>query len=156
MARKVPSAVKIERTRRPSVQLQELKQAIHATDSSAVLVSPRILRRLLQAEFRVPYLLVHAPHERCYVFDRQVLFDHVEQEELEIEPERLLPPTVILLARPAPDEEQKLDRESTLLEYWQLLFHAHVHLALRRRREEGLLTPAEVHARVARIGQTEF
>ena len=138
------------------MHLQELKQAIHATDASAVLVPPRILRRLLQAEFHVPYLLVHAPHERCYVFDRQVLFDHVEQEELEIEPERLLPPTVLLLARPAPDEEEKLDRESTLLEYWQLLFHAHVHLALRRRREEGLLTPAEVHARVARIGQTEF
>lgn len=138
------------------MQLPELKQALQAADPAALLVPARILRRLLQAEFRVPYLLVHAPHERCYVFDRQMLFDYVEQEELDLEPERLLPPTVILLARPPAEEEDKLPREPTLLQYWQLLFHAHIHLALRRRREQGLLTPADIHARVAAIGQTNF
>ena len=66
---------------RTTVDLEDLKQALRATDPAAVLVSPRILRRLLQAEFDVPYLLVQAPHERCYFFDRQVLFRHVEQDE---------------------------------------------------------------------------
>ena len=85
------------------MELDELKRAIVATDPAAVLVAPRILRRVLQAQFNVPYMLVHVPHERCYVFDRQVVFQAVEQDELELEPDRLLPPIVILLARPSPE-----------------------------------------------------
>jgi hypothetical protein len=138
------------------VELDELKQVIDATDPSAVLVPPRILRRILQAQFNVPYMLVHVPHQRCYAFDRQVVFQSVEQDELELEPDRLLPPTVVLLARPAPEELQTWGRDAILSKYWRMLFHAHVHLALERRHREGRLTPNEVHARVERIGQTEF
>src|SRR5260370_541473 len=89
-----------------AVELDELKRVIVSTDPAAVLVAPRILRRVLQAQFNVPYLLVHVPHERCYVFDRQVVFQAVEQDELELEPDPLLPPILILLARPSLDELQ--------------------------------------------------
>src|SRR5258708_7907307 len=101
-------------------------------------------------------MLVHVPHERCYAFDRQVVFRAVEQDELELEPDRLLPPTVILLARPAPEELPAKGRDAILSKYWRRLFHAHVHLALERRHQEGRLTLADVHARIEQIGQTEF
>jgi hypothetical protein len=138
------------------VDLQELKQALAATDPSVVLVAPRILRRVLQKEFRVPYLLVEAPHEQGYAFDRQVLFRWVEQEELDVEPDCLLPPTVILLARPLAEQLETLDRDQALLKYWQLLFHAHVHLAMQRRFQQGLLTADDVRTRIERIGRAEF
>ena len=138
------------------MELDELKRAIEAADPSAVLVPPRILRRILQAQFNVPYMLVHVPHQRCYAFDRQVVFQSVEQDELELEADRLLPPIVILLARPIPEELQSLGREAILSKYWRMLFHAHVHLALEQRHREGRLTPSDVHTRVERIGRTEF
>jgi hypothetical protein len=138
------------------VELEELRRAITVTDPAAILVSSRILRRVLQAEFKVPYLLMEVPHERCYFFERSVLFRHVEQEELDIEPERLLPPTVILLARPTVEQMQLLGRDETLLKYWRLLFHAQVHLALLRRQADGHLTDSEIRSRIERIGRSEF
>ena len=116
----------------------------------------RILRRVLQAEFNVPYLLVHVPHERCYAFDRQAVFRAVEQDELELEPDRLLPSTVILLARPSPEELVSRGSNALLSRYWRLLFHAHVHLALQQRRREGQFALEAVRSRIEQIGQTEF
>jgi hypothetical protein len=138
------------------MELEDLKRAVHSVNPAAILVQPRILRRILQAEFKVPALLMHAPHERCYSCDRQVIFRNVEQDELDLEPDRLLPPTVILLARPTAEDLQSLDRETLLLDYWRLLFHAEVHLALGELIQDGRLGPAQVAARIATIGQTEF
>ena len=42
------------------VELEELKQAVRAMDPAALLVSPRVLRRILQEEYKVPALLVEA------------------------------------------------------------------------------------------------
>jgi hypothetical protein len=137
------------------LQLDDLRQIVSAVDPAVLLVSPRVLRRVLQAEFKVPYLLSQAPHERCYFFDRDVLFRHVEQDELDLEPDHLLPPTVILLARPPAEDLQTLERDELLLAYWQLLFHARVHLALRERQRDGRLGAADIRARVKQIGQTE-
>ena len=122
----------------PPVELGELRQALYTTQPGAVLVQPRILRRMLRAEFKVPHLLIQAPHEKCYFFDRQVLFREVEQDELDLQADHALPPTVILLARPSAEELQDLDNEALLLQYWQLLFHAQVHLALHRRFQSGV------------------
>jgi hypothetical protein len=137
------------------VELEDLKQAVRATDPAALLVPPRVLRRILQEEYKAPHLLVQVPHERCYYFDREVLFRYVEQDELDLPPDHLLPSTVILLARP--DEAlEKQDRAAILSRYWRLLFHVHVHLALDERHQEGNLTQADVRARIEQIGRTEF
>ena len=139
-----------------AMSVGELRQALAVTDPAAVLVSPRILRRIVQAELQVPYLLTQVPHENCYFFDRQVLFGHVEQDELGLEPDHLLPPTVIVLARPAAEQLQALRREGILLRYWRLLFHCRVHVALRLRHEDGRLSPTDVLDRIEQIGPTEF
>ena len=138
------------------MELEELKRALRETDPAAVVVAPRILRRVLQSEFKVPYLLVQVPHERCYFFDRQVLFRHVEQDELDLEQDRMLPPTVVLLTRPPLEDLQTLGREAILAKYWRLLFHARIHQALSEKLQAGTLTLGDIRARIERIGQTEF
>ena len=77
-----------------------LQKALRAVDPAAVLVSPRILERVIRAECKLPNMYWNIPHSRSYVCDRQVLFRHAEQADLEVEPDQLLPETVILLARP--------------------------------------------------------
>jgi hypothetical protein len=138
------------------MELEQLKQVLYTTDLATILVAPRVLRRLLQAEYHVPYLLVQAPHERCYFFDREVLFRHVEQDELEIESDRLLPSTVILLARPSAELLATMANADILLRYWRLLFHVHVHLVLHQKLRDGSLTAEVVRNRIDRIGQAAF
>ena len=138
------------------MRLSELQQAIRAADPAALLVSPRILNRLIQEDRKLPSFLWAVPHRKCYVVDRQVLFRHVEQEELDLEPDRLLPSTVILLALPAPENLQALKREDAFLKYWRRLFHANVHLALEKKLRDGQLTPADIQDRIEQIGISEF
>ncbi|MGE3808465.1 MAG: hypothetical protein AB7K24_27695 [Gemmataceae bacterium] len=138
------------------MELAELSLAIQDVDPAVVLVTPRIMRRVLQSEYKVPHLLVHAPHEWCYSFERQVLFRHVEQDELDLEPDRLLPSIVTLMVRPSTEQLQALGKDAVLLRFWRILFHAHVHLALNKRISEGRLTAMDVRQRIAQLGQTEF
>src|SRR6267378_2122301 len=110
------------------MKLAELKDALRQADPAAVLVSQRVLERLIQQERKLPTFLWAVPHRKCYVLDRHILFRHVDQDELDLEPDRLLPPTVILLARPSPEELQNTKPEDILLKYWRRLFHANIHV----------------------------
>ena len=134
------------------MRLSELQQALRAADPAAVLVSPRVLDRLIQSQHRLSNLFEQVPHNRCYVVERQVLYRYVDQDELDLEPDRLLPATVILLARPLADREG----ESLLLTYWRRLFHGCIHRALRQEVSEGRLTAATVRERIAEIGASTF
>ena len=82
------------------MKLPELQQALRAADPAAVLVAPRVLERVIQQVCKLPNFIWRIPHRSCYVVDRHVLFRHVDQDDLDLEPDQLLPPTVILLARP--------------------------------------------------------
>jgi len=44
------------------------------------------------------------PHRMCFVVDRQTLFRYADQSDLDLEPDHLLPDTVILLIRPDAEE----------------------------------------------------
>src|SRR5947209_726219 len=136
------------------MKLSDLKQAVQAADPAAVLVPARILARVLQQVGKLPGFVLQVPHQKSFVLDRHVLFRHVEQEELDLEPDRLLPPTVILLARPSLEEIGSLKREPTLLDYWRYLFHANVHVELERRAADGKLTAEDIQTRIADIGLT--
>src|SRR5262249_26305637 len=78
------------------------------------------------------------------------------QDELEVEPDRLLPSTVILLSRPSPNTLNTLDRETILLIFWRRLFHASIHRTLRQQAHEGLLDSARVRERIEQIGVSTF
>jgi hypothetical protein len=134
----------------------ELKRLLKAADPGAILVPPRILRRIIKRDRRLTGIGLQVPHRKTYVIDREALFKITDKKELGLEPERGLPRTVILITRPDPERLAVQSRGEALLKYWRLLFHARVHVALEQRLAARLLTRASVHARIQRIGQTEF
>jgi hypothetical protein len=136
--------------------LEELKDALLAADPAAVLVPGHLLARVIREASALPAQIITVPHRKSFILDRAVLLRYVDLDDLDLGPDRLLPTKVILLARPQQDRRDTLERGTTLLKYWRLLFHASVHLQLERLFVEGRLGPAEVAARVAAIGPTEF
>ncbi|HYV37158.1 MAG TPA: hypothetical protein VE988_15740 [Gemmataceae bacterium] len=138
------------------MKLEELKDALRAVDPAAVLVSNRLLGRVIKDVHHLPTQILQVPHNRSFVIDRQVLFRHVEQDELDLDPDRLLPPTVILLVRPSSEEGEVPDRPNTLLKYWQRLFHASIDRELDHNLKTGKLTIADLRTRIAAIGEAEF
>jgi hypothetical protein len=138
------------------MRLAELQQALRAADPAAVLVAPRVLDRLIQSQHHLSTLFSEVPHRKCYIIDRPTLLRYVDQDELDLEPDRLLPATLILLARPSPNTLTMHEREEVLLLYWRRLFHASIHLALDKQVAEGRLTLAMIRDRIEQIGASEF
>jgi hypothetical protein len=138
------------------MKLAELQQALRTANQAAVLVSPRVLERVVQEVYQLPALVWQVPHAKSCVVDRQVLFRHVEQEELDLEADRLLPATVILLCRPTSEELNAPEPGYLLLTYWRRLFHASVHLELASLQSAGKLDAAQVGRRIEQLGRTEF
>ncbi len=138
------------------MRLAELQQALREADAAAVLVAPRVLDRLIQGQNQLSNLFGQLPHRKCHVVDRPTLYRYVEQDELDLEPDRLLPSTVILLSRPSPNTLNTLERDTILLTYWRRLFHGSIHRALQQRVQEGRLTAALIRARIEEIGVGVF
>lgn len=138
------------------MRLTELQQELRAADPAAVLVSSRVLERLIQGLNQLSNFFGQVPHRECYVVDRPILYRYVEPDELEVEPDRLLPSTVILLPRPSPNTLNAQSRENILLTYWRRLFHAGIHRSLRQQVSEGRLNAAQVRERIEEIGVSTF
>ncbi len=138
------------------MKLTELQQTLHTVNPAAVLVSPQVLERVIQQVCNLPALPWDVPHRKSYVVDRQDLFRHIEQDDLDLSPEYLLPATVILLVKPTSEQPDGGEKDILLGVYWRRLFHASVHLALEQGWKEGSLTLAGVRQRVEAIGQTEY
>jgi hypothetical protein len=136
--------------------LTELQKALSKQDHAAVLVSLRVIERVIQAVCNLQGLNWSVPHSKSIVVDRHILFRFVEQDDLILGPDRLLPQTVILLAHPRSEDLTEKETPKTLLKYWQRLFHANVHLILEDRFQERLLTDAIIQERMDQIGQAEF
>jgi hypothetical protein len=135
------------------MRLAELQQALRAAEPAAVLVPPRVLERLIQGQNQLSTLFGQVPHRQSYVIDRPSLYRYVDPDELELEPDRLLPSTVILLERPSsPNYLTTVDRGEILLSYWRLLFHASIHRHLRQQVNDGRLDPIQVRERIEQIG----
>jgi hypothetical protein len=138
------------------MRLSELQQDLRAADPAAVLVSSRVLERLIQGQNQLTSFFGPVPHRESYVVDRPTLYRYIEPDELEVDPDRLLPSTVILLARPSPNTLNTQDRDTILLTYWRRLFHATIHRSFRQQVSEGRLTDAQVRERVEQIGVNTF
>jgi hypothetical protein len=138
------------------MRLSELQQALRVADMSAVLVAPRVLERILQRVAKLPALVGDIPHHHCFLVDRAVLYRYADPDELELEPDRLLPASVILLARPSPNALANSDRKELLLQTWRHLFHANVHRELGQLLAAGTLTTAGIAERIAQLGADAF
>jgi serine/threonine protein kinase len=134
----------------------ELQQLLRDAEPGAVLVPPLAFERVLR-ETGKPLAPSTLPGlHGGPVVDRHVLFKYVEQEELFLDPEQLLPPTVVLLPAPPAERLEPRARKRLLSDYWRVLFNARIRLHLRERSSSGLLSPADVTERRERIGTTEF
>jgi hypothetical protein len=134
----------------------DLQKVLRQADPAAVLVSARILERVIREDCQLPNMHWNVPHAKSYVCDRQLLFRHAEQADLDVDSDQLLPDTVILLVRPDQEELSNLESKRLLLKYWRRLFHARVHLALGTMCGDGNLADQAVRERVEVIGRTEF
>jgi hypothetical protein len=133
----------------------DLQQALRAVEPAAVLVAPRLLENIIRQTGNLSGFIWQVPHRLSTVVDRQTLFLHVEQEELALGPEQLLPAKVILLAWPEPEDLHAANSGALLLQYWQRLFHGAVHLALENRCAEGRLSAAVIRSRLDQLGPAQ-
>src|SRR5688572_15954116 len=116
----------------PHLTLRELERALATTDPAVLLAAPRILRRVIRSDRRLTTFGWDVPHRKSYVIARDRLFDLVSRFELELEFERDLPETVILLERPIEEDLAEQSPAQLLAEYSRFLFHIRIHTALDR------------------------
>ncbi|MEN6458660.1 MAG: hypothetical protein ABFC63_06990 [Thermoguttaceae bacterium] len=112
------------------LSLLELQRAVLSADPAALLILPRILRRVIKHDRRLTGFGLRVPHRKGYVIGRDALLQIVEPSELGLDADAALPERVVLLACPTSRRLADSSAQELLLRYWRLLFHARVHLAL--------------------------
>src|SRR5689334_13874915 len=93
----------------PTLTVPDLERIVSQTDPAALLVPPRILRRVIKKDRGLTGLGLQVPHRKSYVLDRERLLRIADREELGIVPSRELPPTLLLFPRP---DVQRMARRS--------------------------------------------
>lgn len=140
-----------------SIDVAELERTLRATDPRVFLVRPRILRRVIKSGLGLARVGVHIPNRRLYVSSGNALRGVVSEEEIGLDRSTGHWPSVaILLERPTTEDLLASTREATLGDYWRLLFHAHVHLAMERALGRERTFDNALRKRVERIGVVEF
>ncbi len=142
--------------RRHGLSIAELDDALRVTDSSVLLVSPRILRRVIKIVCDIGGIGLRVPHRKTFVIVRDQLLQTVDRAELDLPFDAPLPETVILIGRPSAEALGEMTRDEALVKFWRQLFHARVHLAMDARIADGKLGQPVVRQRIAAIGEMEF
>jgi hypothetical protein len=134
----------------------DLEQALRNADPAALLVSPRILKRVIKRDRGLSRIGLQVPHRKNYLIPRDALLKIADRAELGVAEDLPLPDVIHLFPAPYPQRLATLSPEAILVKYWRLLFHSHVHAALSRRAADGQLTDAALRERARGIGTTEF
>jgi hypothetical protein len=140
----------------PHLTLAELQRLLREQEPGVLLVTPRLLRRVIKQHGKVPGLGLQVPHRKSYVISREALQQIATPQELGLIPEHELPAILLLVPCPASDKLQARTRDDNLLRFWRLLFHARVHASLEHGPPHCLLTAEALQERIARIGAAEF
>src|SRR5262249_16703786 len=138
------------------LSVAELEERLIAVDAGVVLAPSRIVRRVIKKHARLAGVGLQVPHRKSYILRRDELFAIVSREELDLAPERSLPPTVVLLPLPAAGKLAVLPRGDLLRKYARFLFHVHIHRAFHLRRRDGHLSAKTMRDRIRLLGATEF
>jgi hypothetical protein len=139
-----------------SLTPQSLQHLLREVEPAALLVPPRILRRVIKQHCGLGGLGLRVPHRKSYILSRDDLLNIASRGELGLDADQVLPETVLLFPEPPSPWLRNVSAGRVLFRYWRLLFHSHVHLALRRLRTAGRLDDGSVHERIRRIGAVEF
>jgi hypothetical protein len=138
------------------MELTELTGIVQSVEPAALLVPPRLLRRVIKRDRSVSGLGLQVPHRFGYVIAGSDLLKIAGRDELGLSPTQELPGTVILLVRPDPDLLATTPREAILTEYWRSLFHARIHVAVERHFIDAGVTETGIQSRIEQIGAVEF
>nr|AGC72170.1 hypothetical protein [uncultured bacterium A1Q1_fos_962] len=145
--------------------MEELRAWLRAVEPAALLVEPRILRRVIRLDRRLERLAFEVPHRKSYTIERERLLAFADPSEMGlpslVDAERStsieLPRTLILLSTPTDDESlSAVPVNQSIRRYWRLLFHARAHLMLERQLEKGIATDQYALQRRLEIGELEF
>ncbi len=134
---------------------ETLRDLLQSIEPAALLVEPRILRRVIRLDRRLAGLGLFVPHRKTYTIERDRLLAFVDWAELELPPGADLPRSVILIARVTNETLETVPAGQSILRCLRLLFHARVHLELARRLE-GQPTRELARQRKQQLGEVEF
>ena len=140
----------------PTLSPAGLADILESADPAAILVPPRLLRRLIKHDRNLMQFGLQVPHRKCYVIDRDTLLQLISLDELGLPQNRALPDSLLLIYRPDADKLAGEGVGQTLVKYWRLLFHARVHQALENKYKHGSLTDAGLRRRIHLLGTMEF
>jgi len=136
---------------------EAIETLVSQADRRVLFVEPRILRRVIIQDRRIPGLGLRVPHSRVYTIERERLLVIADRSELGLSPAEELPRRMILLARPTDDEEfARLSSEERLHAFWRLAFHGRVHAEVEQRIEDQQLNSARIADFIRSIGAGEF
>ncbi len=127
-----------------------------ATNPTAVVVPPRILRRVIRTDRRLKFFGGGAPRQTSYAISGETLGAIVNGEELGRQPAQPWPERVVLIACPEPDELARADPGALLTTAWRRLFRARIQAEIRKALDRGTLDASGLDARIGAIGRTEF
>src|ERR1700722_12063884 len=100
------------------MNLNDLQKSLRAVEPAAVLVPPRVLENIVKQSWNLSGFYWRVPHRSSFIIDRQTLFRHVDQEDLVLGPDELLPATVMLLAWPSGEELEADESKGLFLKFW--------------------------------------
>jgi hypothetical protein len=129
-----------------STVTRSIELLLRAAEPAVLLVTSRLLRRIIKYDRGLTGFGLRVPHCKSYVIEREKLLAFVDRGELGIAKDRELPETVILLP------ELEGDDDAVASENLRLLLHTRVHRAFAR----VVLSVADIRSRVHRIGQVAF
>ena len=136
-----------------ALDIHEIVRCMEATECGAILVPPRILRRVIKLHRRIAGVGFDVPHPHVYVITKEELLGLADQEEL-AHAQDALSDSVILL--PVPEVDPTGDRTDAIVSLWRGALHGAIHRDLDGRIARGEITESDIRARVHVIGQTEF
>jgi hypothetical protein len=139
-----------------AIDFEQLQRAVSVADPSAVLVSPRILRRVIKRDLRNVFLSSVPSRQTCYVISGAALSEIVDGPEVGRPAGGQWPETVLLIARPDLDELADSPPGAILTIVWRRLFRARAQAEVQRRLDSGSIDQAGLSARIDAIGRTEF
>jgi hypothetical protein len=138
----------------PGIGAAELQKLLIDVDPGALLMPPRLLRRVIKQDRAIGGVGLQVPHRKSYTIGREALLPIVDRSELGVSEDWPLPAQVVLLACP----ETWLathTREQALVRFWRLLFHARIDLAIQNMISDGRLTESRIREIIHRIGTVE-
>src|SRR5437870_2891536 len=99
--------------------LAELQRTLTSVEPAAVLVPPRVMEAIIRQVLKLSGLVWSVPHAQSWIVDRTLLFRHVDQADLALPPDQILPSTVILLSWPSEEELARTPAPAILLRVWR-------------------------------------